>query len=85
MHDRLERHGDGDFVCECADGACTQRITVPLGTYERVRSDARRFLVVPGHERTELERVVEQGDGFLVVEKDTPVAVEVAESADPRG
>jgi hypothetical protein len=84
LHGRLESDEGGDFVCECADDGCTRRIHVPLDTYERVRSDPRRFFVLPGHERLELERVVEERDRFLVVEKSTPVAVEVVESTNPR-
>jgi hypothetical protein len=84
LHDRLESQDAIDFVCECADDACTERIVVPPHLYERVRSDPRRFLVVPGHERPELEHVVGEDQGFLVVEKDTPVAIDVAETTDPR-
>jgi hypothetical protein len=84
LHGRLESDEWGGFVCECADDGCTRRIHLPLATYERVRSDPRRFLVLPGHERLELERVVEERDRFLVVEKNTPVALEVVESTNPR-
>jgi len=84
LHDRLESGRTESFVCECPDGACTERLTVPVETYERVRSNPRRFLVAPGHERPELEYVVERGDGFLIVEKDDPVAGRVAERTTPR-
>jgi hypothetical protein len=79
--------GDPDateFVCECADDGCATRIRVPLATYERVRSNPLHFLVLPGHERGDLEHVVERGEGFLVVEKDIPAAERVAELTDPR-
>lgn len=79
--------GDPDateFVCECADETCATRVRVPLATYERVRSNPVRFIVVPGHERADLEHVVERGDGFVVVEKDIPAAERVAELTDPR-
>jgi hypothetical protein len=79
-----ERAGTAEFVCECADGVCTERITVPLATYERVRSDPHLFLVAPGHERPELDQLVEQGDGFVIVRKDTPASARIAERTDPR-
>jgi hypothetical protein len=75
--------GPTEFLCECARTDCTERLSVPLWIYEQVRSRPRHFLVVPGHERLEFERVVDQGDGWLVVTKGG-VAGEVAEDEDPR-
>jgi hypothetical protein len=40
------------------------------------------FVVVPGHERPEIEKVVEANEGFMLVEK--VVAVEEIIEADPR-
>lgn len=71
------------FVCECADAGCIEQVEVALADYEAVRADPRRFLVRPGHERDEIERVVERHDGYLVVEK-TGGAAEVAQRTDPR-
>jgi hypothetical protein len=80
----LATGGTAEFVCECSDANCTERIEVPLGTYERLRNDPYQFLVVPGHEQTELEHVVEHGKGFAVVRKDTPTTMRVAAKTDPR-
>ena len=60
---------NASFVCECADTSCIDRIGVPLDVYEGVRANPRRFIVKPGHERPELERVMDTRDGYLVVEK----------------
>jgi hypothetical protein len=84
LHDQLASGGTADFVCECPDDTCTARITVPLTTYERVRSDPHLFLVAHDHVRPELEQVVEQGDGFVIVRKDTPTSARIAEQTDPR-
>lgn len=73
----------GSFVCECSDTSCVERIDVSLHDYEAVRANPRRFMVRPGHERTELERVVESRDGYLVVEK-VGDAGAVAERTAPR-
>lgn len=75
--------GPTEFLCECARTDCTERLVVPLDIYEQVRARSRHFLVVPGHERLEYERVVDQGDGWLVVTK-LGVVGEVAEDEDPR-
>jgi hypothetical protein len=81
----VQSGGTAEFVCECPDGACTERLEVSLATYERVRSSPLLFLVAPGHERVEVEHVVERGDGFSIVRKDTPAAARLAEKTDPRG
>jgi hypothetical protein len=75
--------GPTEFVCECALTDCTMRIAVPLDVYERVRARSRHFIVAPGHEQLEYERVVDQGNGWLVVTK-IGVAGEVADDEDPR-
>jgi formate-nitrite transporter family protein len=77
-----ERHGttatEPVYVCECADAGCAEQIAVAPETYRRVREDPRLFFVRPGHEDPQLERTVEQHDGYLIVEK-TGAAGEVAE------
>src|SRR5215210_2106079 len=63
-------HSDeADFVCECGDPACTQRITAPLDDYERVREDPTRFILEPGHDEPRIERVVRETKDYAVVEK----------------
>jgi hypothetical protein len=57
------------FVCECADSNCTHRLQATLDEYEDVRSDGATFMLEPGHERKDIERVVERRGRFHVVEK----------------
>ena len=71
-----------ELVCECSDPTCTKSLAVAMEEYEAVRSYPRRFLVAHGHELPEVERVVENKDRFLVVEKTVETAF-VAKS-DPR-
>jgi hypothetical protein len=83
---RLEQRLEGrapQFVCECATESCVERVAVPLATYERIRSHPRRFVLKPGHEQENLERVIETGSAYVVVEK-TAAAGIVAERTDPR-
>ena len=77
--------GDGvlELVCECADEDCTRAITLTAGEYEAVRSDEAQFMVVPGHQRPEVEDVVADRDGWLLVRK-RGEAAEIAAHADPR-
>ncbi len=82
LHTELEADGSAEqFICECSDSACTERVTVRLDVYERVRANPRQFLLRPGHEERALEHVVERNDGFVVVEKDDPVAARIVEQA----
>jgi hypothetical protein len=59
----------GDWVCECADGACAERIEMTLAEYEEIRGQPRRFPACPGHELAGSERVVEWHPGYVVVER----------------
>jgi hypothetical protein len=51
--------------------------------YEQIRKHPRRFMVAPGHERREVEVVVETQPNYLVVQK-VGEAGSIAEEADPR-
>lgn len=57
------------FLCECGNAHCTQTIRLELEEYEEVRDQAGRFVLVPGHETLEVERIVEAGERYEVVEK----------------
>ncbi len=58
------------FQCECGEtGGCEGRVLMTMGEYDRVRSQRDRFAVVPGHETTELERVVERDERYVIVDK----------------
>ena len=66
------------FLCECANADCTRHIAVEPDVYVRVREEPRYFLVIPGHEDMQLERIVETHRDYLIVEK-IGAAGEVAE------
>ncbi len=72
------------FRCECAQLGCTELIELTVREYEQVREDARRFIVLPGHELLEAEVVIENRPGYLVVQK-IDQAGETAIETDPRG
>jgi hypothetical protein len=72
-----------EFVCECANIECSERVLLSIGAYEDVRSAANRFVVRSGHERPRVERVLDQGNGYVVVEK-LGEAGESAAEDDPR-
>jgi hypothetical protein len=72
-----------EFLCECDDWDCVEKVTATRGEYEAVRAVATQFVVLPGHEDPSVEHVVQQNEGFLVVEKEGQAAGE-AQDDDPR-
>lgn len=58
-----------DFRCECGHDECEAFVSMSVGEYEHVRADNDRFVVVPGHENEDIERVVERRTGYVVVDK----------------
>jgi hypothetical protein len=57
-----------ELLCECEDGACTERVSISPLEYGEVRLVASRHIVVPGHEPIGRGRVVERRAGYVVVE-----------------
>lgn len=76
--------GETDFICECGDPRCTERVEATLEEYEHVRADGARFLLATGHSDGSIERVVERRDSFVVVEKVHAIARAVARRLNPR-
>jgi hypothetical protein len=75
----------GDWVCECANDACTERVALSPEEYEAVRSHAKRFVIAPdeSHLYPEIEDVVERSERYWVVQK-IGEAGELAARVDPR-
>jgi hypothetical protein len=71
------------FLCECSGLDCKETISLDTQQYEGVRSSPNRFVIAPGHEIPEIERVVEANDRFTLVEK--VIGADLAVETDPRG
>ncbi len=71
-------------VCECGDGSCAEQIELDVPAYERIRSDPTLFVCKPGHEKTDVEAVVERTDEYFVVRKLADGPAELAVENDPR-
>ena len=72
------------FRCECARLGCNRLVELTVREYEGVRANPRWFVILPGHQLSDVETVVEARSGYLIVEKQNQAA-EVAEQHDPRG
>lgn len=75
---------DAEFVCECSDPVCTQRVEATLEEYEEVRNDGATFLLAQGHADGRVEAVVDRENGHDVVEKRHPVVAALVRRLDPR-
>jgi hypothetical protein len=60
---------DSRFVCECESAECAETLALTPEEYEAVRADPGSFLVAHGHDVPEVEDVVWENDGFIVVRK----------------
>jgi|SRR4051812_42213409 len=69
--------------CECGLLTCTERVSMTAEEYEAVRASATTFVVAPGHELPDVERVTEANDRFRIVEK-LGEAAAIAARTDPR-
>jgi hypothetical protein len=57
------------IACECADLICVEMIDIRRDEYEAVRATPRHFVVLAGHIYPDVEKVVREWDGYVVVEK----------------
>lgn len=81
-HSPTIRSSPVEFVCECANGECTQAVGLTLDEYQRVRAEPTHFLVASGHVAADVEYVVSEGPRYAVVEK-VGVAGAIARATDP--
>jgi hypothetical protein len=58
-----------DFACECADTSCTKTIRLSPEKFAAINETENRFIVLPGHELSEVEDTLEFCDGFVIVSK----------------
>jgi hypothetical protein len=83
VNEKFEVEGETEFLCECGQQTCLETVLLTRAQYEAVRAEGRRFVVVPGHEDGDVERVIEREPAFFVVEK-IGEAGEESEEQDPR-
>jgi hypothetical protein len=74
-----------EFVCECGDQNCTERVPATLDEYERARGNGTHFIIRPGHEDRRFERIVERdGKRLAIVEKFQASVAAIVRKLDPR-
>ena len=75
-----DTQSEWEFLCECGDTSCVERMVVPIHVYRDVRENGRRFILLPGHENLAVERVVERQPAYLIAE----IFAEVGEVGEAR-
>jgi hypothetical protein len=65
------RADEYSWVCECADRACVERVTMTLAEYEVVRANEVHFVIAPSasHFEPAAEHVLERHQRYWVVVK----------------
>jgi hypothetical protein len=61
--------GRFEVLCECGREQCDGMLSLTMGEYEEIHRQHDRFVVLPGHNTPGIESVVEERDGYLVVDK----------------
>ena len=65
----MGKRTEAQFVCECSDPGCVEKVRLTRAEYADVRDYPTRFFLVPGHENEAVDRVVELRSGFTIIEK----------------
>ena len=58
-----------EVLCECGKEGCSGLITLTVAEYDDAHSQQDRFIVLPGHESTEIESIVDRRTSYFVVDK----------------
>jgi hypothetical protein len=72
-----------EILCECGDEGCSALLTLTINEYDEIHRQADRFVLVPGHENPEIERVVARKELYFVVDK-VGEAEEIVEDEEER-
>jgi hypothetical protein len=70
------------ILCECGDAACRDQLVIDPDEYARTREDSTLFILRPGHEAAETERVVSKHLEFWIVQKRPALPAEIARATD---
>jgi hypothetical protein len=61
--------GTISVLCECGSLECMEQIEITVEDYGELRAEPTHFAVRPGHEIPDVEQVVAEREGYLVVAK----------------
>jgi hypothetical protein len=58
-----------EVLCECGKDSCSATVELTIAEYDEAHRERDRFVVVPGHEDEQIERVATRTERYLVVDK----------------
>lgn len=58
-----------DFICECSDDTCEERIALTNRQFIELHKSAKEFVVKPNHETVAIETVIAKTDDYYIVRK----------------
>ena len=70
-------------LCECGDAACRDQLLIAHDEYARVRQDPTLFVLRPGHDFDETERVEAKHLEYWIVRKRAGLPAQIARDTDP--
>ena len=74
----------GEYLCECGDESCVDRIALTPAEYEEIRAEPTHFVVKRGHVAPDVEDVVDDRGDYEIVRKREGAAADLARETDPR-
>jgi hypothetical protein len=77
----LDAVSEIDFTCECHNMDCHNPITITIEEFEAIDRADNRFIVCRGHEDLDVEDVVAEHDGYLIVARRGAAAEVVKEGS----
>ncbi|HUP26205.1 MAG TPA: hypothetical protein VM124_00995 [Candidatus Limnocylindrales bacterium] len=57
------------FYCECSDENCRKRIVMKPSEHKALHQNTSQFVIIPGHNVPNIERVMRTTDEYTVIEK----------------
>jgi hypothetical protein len=66
--------------CECGRLECSEHVPMTAEEYDGVRASSTTFVVAPGHELPDVERIVATTERYRIVEKTGEAAVVAVET-----
>jgi hypothetical protein len=58
-----------EVLCECGQDGCSGTLDLAVAEYDDAHRQRDRFVIAPGHEDEQIERVVARTERYLVVDK----------------
>ena len=70
------------FYCECSSITCKKRFKLSVKEYKRIHENDHRFVILPGHEISRIEKIIKEEGAYTIVEKyGDPPSNEAVETA----